>query len=225
MTGNGDAGPHDGQQVETAGAPPAAATAAVVLCHGRGDSPTNFLRLADEFHHRGVVYLAPAPAGKAWFPGPFDASAESKEPWLSSALRLVDEAFALAADAGVPRDRVVLVGFSQGACVAAEYVASRPRRYGGLGALAGGLLGPDPEKNPYEGTIDDTPVFLGCGDADPHVTPERIRGSAAAFRALDGDVTAAVYEGLGHAINDAEVDAVDGLVAGVADGEATGNFC
>lgn len=209
-------GPHDGQPIETAGAPPQAATAAVVLLHGRGDSPQHFLRLVEEFHHHGIMYLAPAAAGKAWFPGPLDEPAESKEPWLSSAFRLVDETVAMAADADVPTDRVVVVGFSQGAAVAAEYVATRPRRYGGLAVLSGGLLGPDPAGVDRDGSLAGTPVFLGAGEDDPYVSPDRIKASVEAFRALDGDVTAEVYEGLGHAIDDEEISAIDAMVGAVA---------
>jgi phospholipase/carboxylesterase len=208
-------GPHADQPIERAGAPPTAATAAVVTCHGRGDSASHFLRLADEFHHHGAMYLAPEAAGRAWYPGPPDAPAERREPWISSAFRLLDRALEIAADAGVPRRRVVFVGFSQGASVAAEYVATHAERYGGLAALAGGLLGPDPAGNSCDGTLDGTPVFLGCGEDDPHVTPERIEASAAAFRALDADATAETYAGLGHAINDAEIAAVDELVGSV----------
>jgi len=210
-----DDGPHADQPIERAGAPPAAATAAVVMCHGRGDSASHFLRLADEFHHHGAMYLAPEAAGKAWYPGPPDTPAERREPWLSSAFRLLDRTLGIAADAEIPHRRVAFVGFSQGASVAAEYVATRAERYGGLAALAGGLLGSDPAGNSYDGALDGTPVFLGCGEDDPHVDAQRIDASAAAFRALDADVTAETYPGLGHAINDAEIAAVDELVAAV----------
>lgn len=210
-----DASPHDDQPIETAGAPPAAATAAVVMLHGRGDSASRLLRLIDEFHRHGAMYLAPEAAGKAWFPGPADASDERREPWLSSALARVGAALDLAAAADVPPDRTVLVGFSQGASLAAEYTARNPRRYGGLAALAGGLLGPDPAAA-RPGSLDGTPVYLGCGDDDPHVDVERVAATATAFRRLDAEVTADVRAGLGHYVDDAEIAAVDRLVDGVA---------
>lgn len=209
-------GPHDGQPIETAGAPPQVAGAAVVMLHGRGDSPRHFLRLADEFHHRGVRYLAPEAAGRVWYPGPAEDEREEKEPWLSSAFRLVDETLAVAADAGIPPEQTVFVGFSQGASLAAEFVASRPRRYGGLAVLAGSLFGPDAGATAHEGSLDGTPVFLGCGADDPHVSPERVRGSAATFRRLDAEVTDRVYDDLDHAINDDEIGEIDRLVERVA---------
>ncbi|EJN59129.1 alpha/beta hydrolase [Halogranum rubrum] len=215
MSGGDRGGPHDGQPIETAGAPFQVADAAVVVLHGRGDSPKQFLRLADEFHHRGVLYLAPEAAGRAWFPGPVDEAATAKEPWLSSAFRLVDRTLDVAADAGVPPERVVFVGFSQGASLAAEYVASHPRRYGGLAVLAGSLFGQDAAETDHDGSLDETPVFLGCGADDPHVATERVRGSAATFRRLGGEVTDRVYDDLGHVINDDEIREVDRLVASV----------
>ena len=212
-------GPHADQPIETAGAPLTVADAAVVMLHGRGDGPRNFLRLADEFHHHGVLAIAPEAAGRAWYPGPVEESRETKEPWLSSALALVDRAVDVAADADIPPDRVVLVGFSQGGSIAAEYVASRPQRYGGLAVLAGSLFGPDVGAG-HDGDLDGTPVFLGCGADDPHVGPGRIRGSASTFRRLGADVTDRVYDGLGHSINDDEIAEIDRLVGGVAgDGE------
>lgn len=233
-----DDGPHDGQPIEIAGAPRAAATAAVVMLAGRGDSPRQFLRLAEEFHHHGVVYLAPEPSGKAWYPGPADEPASEKKPWLSSAFRLVARAVEAAADADVPPERTVIVGFSQGACVAAEFAATRPRRYaettgphpaaqrgnlGGVAVLAGGLFGSDPAEREVSGSLAGTPVYLGCGDDDSRVATERVRASAAAFRNLGADVTDEVYEGLGHAIGDEQMAAVRRLVGGVADGGGDGD--
>ncbi|WP_254273471.1 alpha/beta hydrolase [Haloarcula marina] len=209
-----DDGPHAGAEIVTAGAPPQAATAAVVLLHGRGDSARHFLRLADEFHHHGAMYLAPEAAGKAWFPGPVDAPRERREPWLSSAVSLVDRTLDRAAAAGVPRERTVFVGFSQGASLAGEYVAGNPERYGGLTMLAGGLLGPDPAAE-RSGSLSGTPVFVGCGNDDPHVSADRVATTADAFRRLDADVTERVYDGLGHAINDEQISAIDAMVGAV----------
>ncbi|MBX0322095.1 dienelactone hydrolase family protein [Halomicroarcula sp. F13] len=215
-----DAEPHAGQEIVTSGAPPQAAEAAVIMLHGRGDSARHFLRLADEFHHHGAMYLAPEAAGKAWFPGPADAPDERRAPWLTSAFSLVERTLDRAAAAGVAPERTVFVGFSQGASVAGAYVAADPARYGGLAMLAGGLLGPDPVAAADSGSLEGTPVFVGCGDEDPYISPDRVRATAAAFRALDADVTERVYEGVGHAVNDDEIAAVDALVAAVADGSA-----
>ena len=228
--------PHADQPISTAGAPPAAATAAVVLLHGRGSSPDAVLRLADEFHHHGVLYVAPKASGSVWYPGGVDTPVENRAAYLDSAFGRVDAALEIAADTGIPTDRCVLFGFSQGGCLAAEYAAQKPERYGGVAVLAGGLLGPLDELRPQDrfavddgslssdspgngsldgDSLDATPVFLGCGDDDPHVTPKRVEASAAVFERLGGDVTSAVYDGLGHYINDEQIRAVDAMVAGV----------
>ncbi len=208
-------GPHDGQPVRTAGAPPEAATAAVVLLHGRGSTAEYVLRLIDEFLHHGVLYLAPQAAHRSWYPRSGSAPFEANEPWLSSALGRVSEALGTAADAGVPPERTVLLGFSQGAGVAGEFVARTPRRYGGLVVLSGSLLGPLDGRDVH-GSIDGTPVFLGCGNDDPRVPADRVRDSARVFERLDGDVTCRLYPELGHEINDDEVRVVDSLVERLA---------
>lgn len=202
--------PHGGQPVETAGAPLQAADAAVVLLHGRGSTARYFLRLIDEFLHHGVLYLAPQAAGSSWYPRPVDAPVEENEPWLSSALGRVSSALETAATAGVPPERTLLLGFSQGGCLAGEFVARDPRRYGGLVVLSGSLLGPAIAD--YEGSVDGTPVFLGCSEDDPHVRAERVRDSADAFERLGGDVRYRLYDGSGHAINDDEIGTIDRFV-------------
>jgi len=105
---------------------------------------------------------------------------------------------------------VLLLGFSQGGCVASEFVARNPRRYGGLVVLAGSLLGR--EVGEYKGAIDGTPVFFGCSEDDPYVPAERVRGSARVFEGLGGDITSTLYEGLGHAINDDEIQTIETMV-------------
>jgi phospholipase/carboxylesterase len=201
-------------RIETAGAPPAAAEAALVWCHGRGESARRALRLTDEFHRRSVCYLAPEAPGKAWYAGPVSDPPRSKARHLRTAFGLVESAIERAASMGVPRERVVLGGFSQGATVAAEYVAACPTRYGGLAALAGGLLGPDPGDTAHAGDLAGTPVFLGAGEADERFDAGRAPRSADTFRRLGADVRVETYSGLGHAINDAEARAVGGLLDG-----------
>lgn len=200
--------PHRDQPIETAGAPPGAAEAAVIMLHGRGSTAKSILTLVDELHHHGVLYLAPQAAGSSWYPG--SEASRDEGSWLASALDRVASALAEAGDVGVPPERTLLFGFSQGATLASEFVARNPRRYGGFVALSGGLL--EPADRELEGSLDGTPAFLGCGDDDPAVPAERVRESARAFEALGGGVTVRLYGGLGHAINDDEMRALDALV-------------
>ena len=203
-----EANPHEGQQVETAGAPPQAADAAVILLHGRGSTAGSILTLIDEFLHHGVMYLAPQAAHRRWYPRSGYAPFEDNEPWFSSALERVSSTFEIADDAGVPLERILLLGFSQGGCLASEFVARNPRRYGGLVVLSGSLLGPETRRD-YDGDIDGTPVFLGCSTDDPYVAVERIHESAEVFEQLGGDVTSRLYDGLGHVINDDEIQMIN----------------
>lgn len=181
------------------------------MVHGRGATARSFLPLMDEFLHHGVMYLAPQAARNTWYPRSGYAPIEANEPWFSSALARVEAALEMATTAGIPSECVVLFGFSQGAGIASEYAARNPRRYGGLVALSGSLLGPKPS-HAYDGTIDGTPVFIGCDGDDPYVPAERIHETASVFAELDGDVTVDLYDELGHAISDDEIQMVNTFV-------------
>ncbi|MFD1643820.1 alpha/beta hydrolase [Halohasta litorea] len=206
-----EADPHEGQPTETAGAPPQAAEAAVIMLHGRGSTAQYFLKLIDEFLHHGVMYLAPQAAQSTWYPRSGYGPIEENEPWLSSAFDQVRSCLETAAAAGIPYERTLLLGFSQGGCLASEFVARNPRRYGGLVVLSGSLLGPEIRQD-YEGSIDGTPVFLGCSSDDTYVPAERIRESAHVFEQLDSAVDYRLYDDLGHAINDDEIQMINTFI-------------
>ncbi|MFK5605977.1 alpha/beta hydrolase [Haloferax volcanii] len=217
--------PHEGQEIATAGAPPQVADAAVIMLHGRGSKARHVLTLVDEFLHRGVMYLAPQAAGSSWYPAPAASPIERNEPWLTSALGRVSAALDIATDAGVPPERVVFFGFSQGACLAAEFALRNPRRYGGLVVLSGSLLGPDLGSRPAgddgngdhdghgsDADFEGTPVFFGSGRDDPRVEADRVEASARIFAELGADAASRLYEGLGHAINDDEIRVIDSFI-------------
>lgn len=207
------AGPHQDQPLVTAGAPLDAAEAALVLVHGRGATAQSIVQMADKFHQHGVAYFAPQAARNTWYPNAFTAPVESNEPGRSSGLQAIDDAVTEANDAGIPIERVMVLGFSQGACLASEYVARNPRRYGRLAVLSGGLIGETVDPDDYEGDLERTPVFLGCSDVDPHIPEERVHESAEIFEQLNADVTKRLYEDMGHGINQDEIEHVSGMVA------------
>ena len=211
-------GPHQGQPVVRAGAPPGEARAAVVLLHGRGADAEDILGLAEPLRFPGVAYLAPQAAGHTWYPYSFLAPLEANEPWLSSALARVGELVGDLAAEGVPAERVLLAGFSQGACLTLEYAARHPRRYGGVVAFTGGLIGPPGTPRDYPGSLDGTPAFLGAGDPDPHVPWTRVEESAAVLSRLGAEVQIARYPGLGHAIADDELDHAREILARITAG-------
>jgi phospholipase/carboxylesterase len=210
VTGNRDGSdPHADGPLVTAGAPAGATEVAVVLLHGRGATADGVVRLADPLYRHGVAFYAPEADRSRWYPYSFLAPVERNEPHLSSALRRVG-AVVERATRTLAAERVVVGGFSQGACLAAEFAARHPRRYGGVFVLSGGLVGPEDRlaDPPFEGSLDGTPVFLGCGDADEHVPEERVHRTAEILRSLDGDVTERLYEGVGHEVVDEEFAAV-----------------
>jgi phospholipase/carboxylesterase len=210
-------GPHQGQELVTAGTPVAEAEAALILVHGRGATARSIVQMGEEVHHEGVALLAPQAARNTWYPNSFLAPVERNEPGRSSGLRAVGDAIETAVEAGIDHKRILLLGFSQGACLASEYVARNPRRYGGLVALSGGLIGETVDPTSYEGDIESTPVFVGCSDVDPHIPLERVHATTEAFENLGGDVDERIYEGMGHGVNDDELDAVETLVAALAE--------
>ena len=197
--------PHHAQPLYTAGLALDQAKAALILLHGRGATAQSILLLAEELYHPAYVYLAPQAAGNTWYPYSFLAPIESNEPWLSSALAAVGDAMALAESAGIPAERIVLGGFSQGACLAAEFVARNARRYGGLLVFSGGLIGPPGTVRDYASQLDAMPIFLGCSDVDPHIPKERVEESAEVFDRLGANVTTRLYANIGHTIVQDEI--------------------
>ncbi len=223
-------GPHQGQPVATTGAPLGDARAAVILVHGRGATAESILQLADAFALADVAYLAPQAAGNAWYPFSFLAPIEQNEPGISSGIEMIDEVRRRIEAAGIPADRTVVLGFSQGACLGLEYAARHPRRYGGVVAYSGGLIGtgkrtgaepPDDKTFEYDGSLDGTPVFLGCSDVDMHIPVERVHKSADVMNQLGADVTERIYEGMGHTIIEDELAFARSLLVRLA--ERTGS--
>ncbi|WP_435360356.1 alpha/beta hydrolase [Haloarchaeobius sp. DFWS5] len=204
-------------QFATTGAALDDADAAMVLLHGRGSTAHSVLQLAAQFDTDGVVYVAPQAPGGAWYPNSFMAPIEANEPGLSNGLAAIDEAVFHLTEAGIPHNRIAFGGFSHGACLASEYVARNPRRWGGLVVFSGGVIGPDGMDLDYEGDLDGTPVFIGCSDVDPHIPVERVHETTQVLRALGGDVTERIYEGMAHTIVEDEMEHARALLSKLAD--------
>lgn len=200
-------------KVVRAGRPLSEAEAAVVMVHGRGATAESILTLAEEVGQPELAYVAPQAPGFTWYPYSFLAPIERNEPHLSNALRTLEEVLAELAAAGIPPERTVLLGFSQGACLTLEFAARHAQRYAGVVALSGGLIGPPGTPRDDPGTFDGTPVFLGCSDRDPHVPEERVHESAEVFRRMGARVTERIYPGLGHTVNQDELSWVADLLA------------
>lgn len=194
----------------------------MILVHGRGASASDIMTIAAEVAEPGFAFLAPQAAGNSWYPYRFTEPTELNEPWLSSALAAVG-AVLDRVEAVLPAEKVILLGFSQGACLALEFVARNARRYGGVVGLSGGLIGPDQGlRQQHSGSLAGTPVLLLCSDVDPHIPAERVLGSAEVMRELQGKVTVELYPGLGHEVNADELGRIRELMAALARRETTG---
>lgn len=185
----------------------------MVLVHGRGATAESILQLRHEFDEPGLAFLAPQAGGNTWYPYSFLAPIEQNEPGLSSGLRALQETVATIEGAGVPAERIVLGGFSQGACLAAEFLARNPRRYGGLFVFSGGVIGPPGSLRAYEGSVDGMPVFIGCSDRDSHIPLQRVDETARVFKGLAADVTKQIYPNMGHTVNADELEHARRIVA------------
>jgi predicted esterase len=197
--------PHSGQPVVTAGAPLERSRGVVIMLHGRNAGPENILELVPAFERPSFTYLAPSAASHTWYPYSFMVDIAKNEPYLTSALRMLERLVDQVVARGIPRERVLLLGFSQGACLAGEFAVRHASRYGGVVLFSGGLIGPPGTQWKYPGSFDRTPVFLGCSDVDPHIPAARVEESAHVFAAMAASVTKRLYRGMGHTVNDDEI--------------------
>ena len=205
--------PHANQRVLHAGAPLDSAEAAMIMVHGRGAGPEDILSLGRELNRPRLALLAPAAAGGSWYPFGFMSPRERNEPYLSSALSVIDGLVTDLLGRSMPARRILLLGFSQGACLSSEFTIRHPRRYGGLLALSGGLIGPPGTAwGDVTTSLEGTPVFLGCSDVDGHIPKERVIESEAVFARLGARVKRTLYPGMGHAVNEDELAEVCAVV-------------
>jgi predicted esterase len=207
--------PHQGQPTLHAGAALGEARGAVVMLHGRGASPGDIMDLQPYLTMPGIAYLAPAAAGHTWYPYSFHSPIDRNEPFLTSALQVVAELVGDVEKRGVPRSRVVLLGFSQGACLAAEFAVRHPSRFGGLIVFSGGVIGPPGTTWPETAGFESTPVFLGCSDVDPHIPLARVEETASLFGRMGAQVAKHIYPEMGHTVNDDEIGHARAIVAGL----------
>lgn len=189
---------------------------AMIMLHGRGSNADNILSLAPEFQRPNWTYLAPQASGDTWYPYSFLTPIDQNEPYLSSALQLIQTILLRLADFDILPINTVILGFSQGACLATEFAARHAQPYGGIIGLSGGLIGPPGTPRQYPGEFVGTPVFVGCSDRDPHIPLERVHETTAVFKEMGADVLERIYPGMGHTINADELAHITAILDRVA---------
>jgi predicted esterase len=205
--------PHAGQPVLRAGADVSRARLAAIMIHGRGASAEDILQLAREFRATDIAYLAPQASGHTWYPYSFLSPIEQNEPGITSGLRVIEGLIAAVGQQGIDSDRVVLMGFSQGACLSLEFAARHARQYAAIVGFSGGVIGPPGTPRDYAGIFNGTPVFLGCSDVDPHIPLDRVRETAAIFRRMGASVDERIYPGMGHTVSSDELEAANAMLS------------
>ncbi len=198
-----------------AGTPLETAHAAMLLVHGRGASAADIMTVGQELTHPDFAYLAPQAAGNAWYPNPFTAPIESNEPYLSSAISVLEDVLAKITE-HVKQERVIVLGFSQGACLALEFAARHAQRFGGVVGFSGGLIGPDGTPRDYPGNFHGTPVFIGCSDVDPHIAKARVLEAGDVLKRMGATVTVKLYPNMAHTVNADEIHSAAQIVEAVA---------
>lgn len=220
MTDSG--GPHHSQPALRAGADPVGARAAMIMLHGRGADAADIIALSQVIGGSEIAYLAPEAADHTWYPHSFMAPIEHNEPGRTSALNVIAELIAeIGNRGGIAAERTALLGFSQGACLALEFAARHPRRYGAVFALSGGLIGETVAAQDYSGSLAGTPVFIGCSDSDPHIPLARVKQSVEIMETLGAEVIERIYPGMGHTIVEDEIQHVRRIVNTMLDGRSS----
>jgi predicted esterase len=206
--------PHGGQPIVTAGVALGEGRGVVIMVHGRGAAPRNILDLVPHLDS-GFTYLAPAAANNTWYPYSFMADIAKNEPGLSSALDVLDRLVNDVVAHGIRKNHIVLLGFSQGACLTSEFAARHADRYGGVIIFTGGLIGPPGTTWNNPGSFTGTPIFMGSSDPDPHVPKDRVDESAAVFTRMGAEVTERIYPGMGHMVSEDEMAHARAILKGI----------
>lgn len=205
---------HQGQPVIRAGEDVDNAKLVAILLHGRGATAESMVPFAQALEMDGIGFYIPQAAMNRWYPNSAFGALALNEPDLSSALETVDALIQEARQNGFSDGQIVFGGFSQGACLAAEYVARNARKYAGLFVLSGALIGPRGTPRDYEGSLDGMPVFIGGSDVDPWVQHDLMSETAKVFKQMGARVDFRTYRGMGHTVNQEEIEAVRAMLAG-----------
>jgi phospholipase/carboxylesterase len=206
-------GPHQEPKPHRHGASVGRAKAAMIMIHGRGATAKSMFPLADELAQPDFHYIAPQAQHHTWYPHSFLEPKEKNQEGIQSGMQVINDLVESLSNAGIPNENIILLGFSQGACLAQEYIARHPQKLGGIVGLSGGLIGQQVNPEHYKGTLENTPIFIGCGENDQHVPVERIHLTASVMEQLNGAVNKQIYPNMGHTVNEDEIKTIRAMMA------------
>lgn len=191
------------------------AKAAMILIHGRGANAAGIMSLADDLGVRDrMALLAPEATGNSWYPYSFVAPMEANQPFLDSALQLIDDLVKDINSKGISSENIYFTGFSQGACLMAEYIARNAKKYGGAFIYSGGLIGKELAVVNYKGNFDGTPIVIGCSDVDAHIPLERVHQTTAQFKTMGATVEEQIYPNGPHTVFEDEISRSRAILEG-----------
>ena len=200
------------KDIHTSGKLLTEAKKAIIMLHGRGADARDILGLASHLNIEDFTLIAPQATNYTWYPYSFMAKPEENEPWLSSALEMIKGVVEDISREGISSENIYFLGFSQGACLSLEFVARNAIKYGGVAAFTGGLIGDKIYEENYSGSFDDTPIFIGTGNPDPHVPVGRVNESVGILENMGAKVDLKVYEGRPHTISQDEIERANRLI-------------
>ena len=203
---------HEQEKILFAGADINSAKSAMILIHGRGAAAESILSLTSDFNSDNYIYAAPQANGNTWYPYSFLSPEEENEPALSSGLKVIDKLVKKLNDSGLPGNEIIILGFSQGACLTLEYSARNAKKYKGIVGLSGGLIGKEINTNKYSGSFEKCPIFLGCSNIDSHIPEERVNETAKVMEEFGATVTKRIYKNMGHSINEDEINFIRSIL-------------
>ena len=184
----------------------------LIMLHGRGGTAEDILALASHLNVKDYALLAPQATNNSWYPLSFLAASAENEPWLNSALQILEDTVTELTASSISKENIYFLGFSQGACLTLEFVTRNAAKYGGVVAFTGGLIGDKIYTENYKGDFGNTPIFIGTSNPDPHVPVERVNASAAILNDMHADLTLKIYNNMGHTISQDEINLVNEII-------------
>lgn len=196
-------------KVITQGVPLDQAKKVAIMIHGRGASAESIVSLRAYLDLDDFALLAPEAIGGTWYPYSFMAPDEANAKALKKAIGQLKELIANLYSLGFKSEQIYFIGFSQGACLSLDFAARNAKKYGGVVAFTGGLIGEEIKKANYTGDFEGTQVFIGSSYKDMHVPLSRIEESVKVLEEMGAKVSPMIFQDQQHTIRQDETEWVN----------------